>query len=846
MPLERVPDPVFSQRMVGDGISIDPLTDVIVAPCDGRIVQLHPAGHAITLQTHDGAEVMVHIGLDTVQLEGHGFAPRVSAGDDVRVGDVLVEFDRAYVAPRARSLLVQVVVTNGARIAFATPSGLVRAGQDTILEIVSPLPGEVGAEALVSAAPGAQSAVCRSAPILVPARSALHVRSAAALVARARQFAADIRLELEHQSANAKSVVALMGLDVGPGDAVRLVASGRDAEQAVRILTQLVMAGLGEASRPETPTHESAALCAVADYGMSRAQGREDEAAGDSQLLRGLPASPGVAVGQIVQVRSTSQLVVEAGEGHPIEVSRLDGARRRAREELGALRNRLQNPADVTRATIFAAQERLLDDPELLTLAEQAMTDGKSAAFAWRQAYCTHMARLALLPRETSLRSGDVRDVGERVLRFLAVSDAPHAFPERAILVATDLTPSTVAELDRNRVIGLCTVGGGPTSHVVLLARSLGLPAIVGLDHRALDVADGTAAILDGGEGLLTLEPSSHDVAHLEHRQQQRAIREREELEKASLPARTHDGYAIGVLANLGSLAEVRRVLTMGAEGVGLLRSEFLFLGRSTAPSEEEQFQALDAIAMAIGPDLPLTIRTLDVGSDKYLPFLPLPHEENPAMGERGPRPLFERLDLWTPQIRAMLRIGAVAAARAVIPMIATLDEWRTVRQLFDAERARLGTPPVPLGVMVEVPAMALLAEQFVDEVDFFSIGTNDLAQFTLAMDRTHPKLSGRLDGLHPAVLRLIAHTVDAAHRSGKRVTVCGALATDEQAIALFIGLGVDELSVPVSAVPSVKAWIRTLVRADCESLAEQALRASTSREVRGLLPARTEIDLLF
>ncbi|MGE3841766.1 MAG: phosphoenolpyruvate--protein phosphotransferase [Vicinamibacterales bacterium] len=840
VPLERVPDPVFAQRVVGDGLSIDPLSNIVVSPCAGRVAQLHPAGHAITLQTEAGVEVMLHIGLDTVQLEGRGFLPRVETGASVRTGDTLVEFDRDYVGPRARSLLVQVVVTGGARVVFARPSGLVRAGEDTVLEVMAHAFEVAAAEPSQSSTPSTHLHF-RSAPITIPARTVLHVRSAAALVARARQFSADLRLEIEHRSANAKSVVALMGLDVEAGDTVRLVGSGRDADVAVRTLTQMIASGLGEPVATDASVNEPGL---TADQGSARAGWSRDEV--DGRRLFGLPASPGLVVGRILQVRDPAQIVVERGDAPEVEAQRLEDARRRAREELTTLRSRMQNRADSTRAAIFGAHERLLDDPELLAPAEKGVAAGHSAAFAWRQAYSTHLGRLAHLPNDTSLRAADVRDIGERVLRHLVSAPARRVLPPQTILVATDLTPSAVAELDRERVVALCTVGGGPTSHVVLLARSLGLPAIVAIDHRVLGVEDGTLAMVDGADGVLTIEPTVSEVAYLEDRQRQRASREREELEKATVPARTHDGFAVGVLANVGSLTEVRSVLAFGAEGIGLLRSEFLFLGRTTAPSEEEQVQALEAIALAIGPDLPLTIRTLDVGSDKYVPYLPLPREENPSLGDRGPRPLFDRLDIWTPQIRAILRLGATVAARAVVPMIAGLDEWRAIKALFESERAQLGVPPVPLGVMVEVPATALLADQFAEEVDFFSIGTNDLSQFTLAMDRSHPKLAGRLDGLHPAVLRLIAQTVDAAHRTAKRVTVCGALATDEQAIALLVGLGVDELSVPVASVPSVKAWIRTLVRAECEALAERALAACTAHDVRALLPARTEVDLLF
>jgi phosphocarrier protein FPr len=294
----------------------------------------------------------------------------------------------------------------------------------------------------------------------------------------------------------------------------------------------------------------------------------------------------------------------------------------------------------------------------------------------------------------------------------------------------------------------------------------------------------------------------------------------------------------VRVLANAGSLDEAGQAVLVGAEGIGLLRSEFLFRGRETPPSEDEQLSQYTALARVLGPTRPLAIRMLDIGGDKSVPFTPIAREANPLLGDRGVRVMLSRPSMLLSQIAAILRAGAAGNVRGLVPMVSTLEEWRAVRALFEMEGERLGVPPVPLGVMIEVPSAALLADQFSEEADFLAIGTNDLAQYALAMDRAHPKLAPQVDALHPAVLQLIRHTIGAAHRHGKEASICGAIAGDERAIALLVGLGVDALSVPVSAIPAVKARIRRLRRTDCEALAQDALRAGTAAEVHQLTRA--------
>jgi phosphocarrier protein FPr len=352
-----------------------------------------------------------------------------------------------------------------------------------------------------------------------------------------------------------------------------------------------------------------------------------------------------------------------------------------------------------------------------------------------------------------------------------------------------------------------------------------------------MDVPNGTPVIINGSKGQLRLNPSTDEIARIQQAQERQAAKRKADMESSHEPAITTDGHRVEVAANIGGLSDAEQSVTLGGEAVGLLRSEFLFMERSTAPSEDEQFKAYEDIAKALGPDRPLIIRTLDVGGDKPLPYLPIPREDNPFLGERGIRVALDRPQIFRTQLRAALRASRSGKVRLMFPMVATLPELRDAKAILEEERQRLGVDNIQVGIMVEVPVVAVMAEQFAQEADFFSIGTNDLTQYTLAMDRGHPKLAPQVDGLNPGVLRLIAQTVEGADRHGKWVGVCGGIASDPQAVPILIGLGVHELSVSVPVIPSIKAQVRALSLSDCKDLAQRALAAKTAAEVRDLVP---------
>lgn len=846
LPLESVPDSVFAARLVGDGVAIDPTSSEVLAPIAGRVTQLHAARHAVAITSADGVEVLVHVGLDTVLLRGEGFEALVAPGVEVQRGQPLLRFDADRVARTARSLLTEVLVTNVDRVASMRPSeGMMVAGRTIALrvelkaaEAPAPLPSERESD----------SAVVLSAPVSLPNALGLHARPAAVLADEARRYAADLRVVRGADEANAKSVVGLLGLATQRGDVLRIKGRGADAGLAVERLAALLASGCGEPIVPLALASDGNGPVAV----PAAARGPVPASPSPRPPLVSLPptqpppemtgvgAAPGLAVGQLVQLRRGAHDEVTEKGGTPAEErARLQAALRESALQIEALRRSAGGSA---RAGILGVQLSLLEDPDLEETARALLAEGKSAAFAWREAYRRQSDRLEQsavpLLRE---RAADVRDVGARVLGCLGGSAAvAPALPAGAIVVAEEITPSEMVAFEHARVAGVCTTTGSSTSHLAILARSMGLPAVCGIDASALQVADGVMAVIDGGRGLLRLRPDAQELERVRELMLVQEARRAAESAAAGAPAQTRDGHRVRVAANITSEEDARRAIAGGAEGVGLLRSEFLFVDRPAAPSEDEQAEAITAIAAALG-DQPLVVRTLDVGGDKPISYLPLPREQNPFLGLRGIRVSLDRPDLLRTQLRAMLRAAATTAIpggnrlHIMFPMVSGLEEVRAARAILDEVRGASG-PRVEVGVMIEVPSAVMLAEHLAREVDFFSIGTNDLTQYTLAMDRGHPMLARQADALHPAVLRMIATTVEGAHRHGRWVGVCGGIASEPLAVPVLVGLGVDELSVSVPAIASVKAALSRFRRSECEVAAAHALTLPTVAEVRAYL----------
>jgi phosphocarrier protein FPr/phosphocarrier protein len=433
-------------------------------------------------------------------------------------------------------------------------------------------------------------------------------------------------------------------------------------------------------------------------------------------------------------------------------------------------------------------------------------------------------------------RADDLIDLERQVLVALSGEPEPRqALPAGAIVLADDIGPGQLMALEGG-LAGICTAGGGPTSHVAILASALGIPAVVAVGPALDAIPDGVGLILDGDAGLLRVAPDAAEIEAAQMRLAERQARLAKSRVEAAAPGRLADGTRIEVFANLGSTADARTAVEAGAEGCGLLRTEFLFLDRAAAPDEDEQAEAYQAIADALD-GRPLIIRTLDVGGDKPAPYLDLPEEENPALGLRGVRIGIQQPELLAQQLRAILRVRPEGQVRILVPMIASLSELRTVKALVSAAQSATGSiAPLQIGVMVETPAAAVTADLLAAEADFLSIGTNDLTQYGLAMDRGNPAVAAGVDALHPAVLRLIAETCRGARKHDRQVAVCGGLAADPLGAPVLVGLGVTELSAPPGAVPELKARLRGLTLAACQALAERALACEGPAEVRALI----------
>lgn len=565
------------------------------------------------------------------------------------------------------------------------------------------------------------------------------------------------------------------------------------------------------------------------------------------KIIRGIAASPGIAIGAAFQFRQDELRFERRVVGDPAaEWRRFQSAAARAGEQLAAVCAGARDELGEEQAAIFEAHLLMLEDPELLAAVQNAIEERSlNAEAALSDAAERYAETLEALDDEyLRARAADVRDVAGRVLRILLGREAATGPDAPAVVVARDLTPSDTILMDKSHVLGFCTAEGGPTAHTAILARTMGLPAVVGAGAGVLSVAPGATVVLDGTTGCLVVEPDEATLAS--YRQSQAAADQlrAQSLSRAGEPAVTRDGRRVEVVANIGSVDEARAALDAGAEGVGLLRTEFLYLGRASLPGEEEQYRAYRAILEAMG-SRPVILRTLDIGGDKELPYLELAPEPNPFLGVRAIRLSLARPDLLHQQLRAALRAAPGHNLKIMFPMVATVAEVRAARQALGSARDELQAEGQPLpervevGIMVETPAAAVMADRLAREVDFFSIGTNDLSQYTFAADRTNARVAALADALQPAVLRLVARVIAAAHAHGKWVGLCGELAGEPLAIPILLGLGLDEFSMNPPAILLAKELIRSLTAEEAQDLANAALDLDDAAEVRALVRAR-------
>ncbi len=781
-----------------------------------------------------GTDAMAILDAILSVYDDDGVLVLMDLGSAVMSAEMAVEFMEPEQAARVR--LSAGPFVEGAMAAAVQAS--IGAGLEAVAreaeEAMGPKREALGAPApaapSASEQPAAAAAITATVTLVNPA--GLHFGPAVQFVQLAAAHQADIQvrnLTTGAGPADAKRFNQVLALGAEHGHEIEIAASGPDAEDAVAGLVQLAQAGFGEME-----------AVATEEAGPSLTQ--PDLPAGGRLVITGIPASPGVALGIAVKLASGPQSIPRTTVADPdAEWARFQQAVARAQDELADVAERMARELGEAQSLIFQAHSLALVDPDFQAAVEAGIRGQRlNAEAALHDAIEAQAGRYETMAGQRFReRAADLRDVGARVLRILAGGrERQLSLPDDAIILAADLLPSQTARLDRSKVVAFVTAAGGPTSHTAILARSMGIPAVVGAGEAVLTLPDGAPLAVDGYSGRVILQP---DEATQEAFRAQMAADEADRVAErvaSRASARSKDGHRVEVVANLATAADAVTALDAEAEGVGLLRTEFLFQDRTEPPTEDEQAEIYSRVAAIMAPR-PVVIRTLDIGGDKPAPYLDLPQEANPFLGWRAIRISLAMPEFFKTQLRAILRAATAGNVHVMFPMIATVEEVARAQALL-AEAARelsaRGVPHadvIPTGIMVEIPSSAQIPDLLAPMVDFFSIGTNDLTQYTFAADRTNARVAGIADPLHPAVLRQIDRVIRAAHKAGRWVGLCGELAGQPEAIPVLLGLGLDEFSMSAVSIPAAKAQLARLTLPETQQLAQTALALPDGQAVR-------------
>ncbi|WP_022940424.1 phosphoenolpyruvate--protein phosphotransferase [Psychromonas hadalis] len=688
----------------------------------------------------------------------------------------------------------------------------------------------------LGAAPAQQTMLKKDFAITASAtvvdEAGMHARPASLLAEQAALYEnTEIRLRNDKRSANAKSMAALLTMGAQQGDAIVVSAQGVQAQIAVESLAGLINAGLDNDDANENANYNPLAglPALVAPVGNA--------------VLKGLAASPGIALASSYLLKKISREIIQKASDADKELNALQHARTEAILQTDLLHQKLLEKAP-NEAAILKAQKQLINDETIVEESHSFISQGNSAAWSWQQAIESQIAALSSVEDERlRARIADLADVRERVINVLQPSITEIIYPKSDfILLANDLTPSQTAGLEGLPIKGIATELGGPNSHMAILARALGIPAVVGIGAgQLMRIEDNQQVIVDPQAATVIITPDkATQTQATQCLKTWKEMREQEALQQHD-PAITLDGRRIDVVCNIAKPQDVFSILEHGGEGAGLLRTEFLFEASTQEPTVDEQMQALKTISSELAGQK-LVVRTADIGGDKPVSWMNMPHEDNPFLGVRGVRLSFEHEEMFKRQLEAIYRTAiwqhqeiGKCGIHIMFPMIAKMSEWRRARDLAESVRVQFNAPVLPLGIMIEIPSAALMADNFAKEVDFFSIGSNDLTQYTLAMDRLNPNLCNEADSYHPSLLRLIAMTVKAADEHGKWVGVCGNMAADPNIACLLVGLGVHELSVSPADVPAVKNVIRSVSFEKLQKKAQKALQMCSSESVMAM-----------
>ncbi len=658
--------------------------------------------------------------------------------------------------------------------------------------------------------------------------SGLHARPASVWVEKAKSAGIHMRIRNKNKVADPCSLVALLHLNVKLSDTVVISAEGKNAKSILknyyRDITALSITEKLKSSK-------------ISKRILLRAWTPGIEEIKNSKVITGIAASPGLAIGSIFHLDSIKIDIPDVPGSLVKNGANLEEALNITKQQLNIVFNETAKRLSKSEAEIFKAQAELLDDTELISNSCRLLAQGHGVAWSWHQAVEQQAQELEKSDNPIiASRAIDLRDVGFRVLKILAPElnlnkkNIPNN--NNTIIVANDLTPSDTACIDTNKIIGLATVQGGSTSHTAILARSIGLAAVVAAGEELLTTKNGDEIIIDGDGGKIWLNPSVNVLIEAKKEIKIRADKRVAQIKRRAFPAKTIEGQQIHIAANVNTPDKAAMALEMGADGVGLMRTEFLFIDHDKTPHEDEQYKTYCAMAKSMNGKS-VVIRALDIGGDKQVSHLNLPNESNPFLGVRGSRLLLRRSDLLEPQIRAIYRAAKEYSNISVMfPMITSILEVLEITEICDRIRVETAAPKIPLGIMIEVPAAAIMSDLLAKHVDFFSIGTNDLTQYTLAMDRQNQDLAAEVDSLHPAVLRMIDQTVKGAAKYNRPVSVCGSIAGDPQGAAILIGLGITKLSMAPQDISVIKDFIREHKYSELKALAEKSLIMDNSDQV--------------
>ena len=567
--------------------------------------------------------------------------------------------------------------------------------------------------------------------------------------------------------------------------------------------------------------------------------------------LKGIAASQGISFAKAYVFVEPDLTVKEVKiEDVAAEIKRFEDAIEASKKELTIIKENALASLGADKAAVFEAHLLILDDPEFMgTVKTDIESKVINAEYAFKETSDMFISMFEAMDNEyMKERAADIRDVSKRILAHLLGVDLPNPslIDEEVIVIAEDLTPSDTAQLNKKYVKGFATNIGGRTSHSAIMARSLEIPAVVGTSSITEDVKNGDTLILDGLDGVVLVNPDEATTAEYKEKHAKFEAQKAEWAKLVTEKSVTKDGHEVILAANIGTPADLEGVKNNGGEAVGLYRTEFLYMGRDQLPTEDEQFEAYKAVLEGMG-DKPVVVRTLDIGGDKELPYLDLPKEMNPFLGFRAIRLCLEEKDLFRTQLRALLRASVYGKLCVMFPMIATVQEFRAAKALFLEEKEKLVAEGVAvsndieLGIMVEIPSTAVIADIFAKEVDFFSIGTNDLIQYTMAADRMSEKVSYLYQPYNPAILRLVKNVIEASHKEGKWTGMCGEMAGDSLAIPLLLGMGLDEFSMSATSILQARSQIKNLTLDEMKELVEKAVMCATTEEVLALIEEYTK-----